>query len=66
MTFVRKQKTLKQINRKVILNILRNSGKLEISELLKKVNHIKYHIFLQDINKINIRLHEIKDCIEKF
>jgi len=38
MTSVRKQKTLKQINRKVILNILRNSGKLEISELSKKVN----------------------------
>ncbi|GAG57653.1 unnamed protein product [marine sediment metagenome] len=38
MTSVRKQKTLKQINRKVILNVLRNSGKLEISELSKKVN----------------------------
>ena len=38
MTSVRKQKTLKQINRKVILNILRNSGELSISELSKKVN----------------------------
>jgi len=38
MTSVRKQKTLKQINRKVILNVLRNSGELEISKLSKKVN----------------------------
>lgn len=38
MTSIRKQKTLKQINRKAILNVLRNSGKLEISELSKKVN----------------------------
>jgi len=38
MTSVKKQKTLKQINRKVILNVLRNSGKLSISELSKKVN----------------------------
>jgi len=38
MTFVRKQKTLKQINRKVILNILRNSGELSIAELSKEVN----------------------------
>ena len=38
MTSVRKQKTLKQINRKVILNILRNSGELSIAELSKEVN----------------------------
>jgi predicted NBD/HSP70 family sugar kinase len=38
MTSVRKQKTLKQINRKIILNILRNSGELSIAELSKKVN----------------------------
>jgi len=37
-TSVRKQKTLKQINRKVILNILRNSGELSIAELSKEVN----------------------------
>jgi len=38
MSTIRKQKTLKRINRKVILNILRNSGKVSISELSKKVN----------------------------
>jgi len=38
MTSVRKQNTLKQINRKVILNILRNSGELSITELSKEVN----------------------------
>ena len=38
MTSVRKQKTLKQVNRKVILNILRNSGELLITELSKKVD----------------------------
>ena len=38
MTSIRKQKTLKQINRKVILNILRNSGELSIAELSKEVN----------------------------
>lgn len=38
MTSVRKQKTIKQINRKIILNLLRNSGELSISELSKKVN----------------------------
>ncbi len=38
MTSVRKQKTIKQINRKVILNLLRNSGELSISELSKKAN----------------------------
>lgn len=35
---VRKQKTLKQINRKVILNILRNLGELSIADLSKEVN----------------------------
>jgi len=38
MTSVRKQKTLKQINRKIILNILRNSDKMSISDISKKVN----------------------------
>lgn len=38
MTSVRKQKYTKQINRKVILNILRNSGELSIAELSKEVN----------------------------
>ena len=38
MTSIRKQKTLKQINRKVILNILRDSGELSIAELSKEVN----------------------------
>ena len=38
MKFIRKQKTLKQINRKVILNILRNSGELSIAELSEEVN----------------------------
>jgi predicted NBD/HSP70 family sugar kinase/predicted transcriptional regulator len=38
MTTIRKQKALKKINRKVILNILRNSGEVSISELSKKVN----------------------------
>ncbi len=38
MTPVRKQKHTKQINRKVILNILRNSGELSIAELSKRVN----------------------------
>lgn len=38
MTSIRKQKTLKQINRKVILNILRNSGELSIAELSKEAN----------------------------
>ncbi|MBE3115341.1 MAG: ROK family protein [Actinobacteria bacterium] len=37
MTSIRKQKTVKQINRKVILNILRNSEELSIMELSKKV-----------------------------
>jgi len=38
MHTIRKQKTLKRTNRKVILNILRNSGEVSISELSKKVN----------------------------
>ena len=38
MPTIRKQKALKKINRKVILNILRNSGEVSISELSKKVN----------------------------
>jgi predicted NBD/HSP70 family sugar kinase/predicted transcriptional regulator len=38
MSVIRKQKTLKKTNRKVILNILRISGEVSISELSKKVN----------------------------
>ena len=38
MTSISKQKNLQQINRKVILNILRNSGELSIAELSRKVN----------------------------
>ena len=38
MSVIRKQKTLKKTNRKVILNILRNSGEVSILELSKKVN----------------------------
>jgi predicted NBD/HSP70 family sugar kinase/predicted transcriptional regulator len=35
---VKKQKALKQTNRKVILNILRDSGEISVSELSKEVN----------------------------
>lgn len=38
MTSVRKQKTLKQINRKVILNILRDSGEISVADLSREVN----------------------------
>jgi len=38
MTTLRKRKAVKQINRKVILNILRNSGEISVSELSKKVD----------------------------
>jgi predicted NBD/HSP70 family sugar kinase/predicted transcriptional regulator len=38
MISIKKQKALKQTNRKVILNILRDSGKISISELSKVVN----------------------------
>jgi predicted NBD/HSP70 family sugar kinase/predicted transcriptional regulator len=38
MTSVRKQKILKQINRKIILNLLRNSDEMSISNISKKVN----------------------------
>ena len=38
MTTLRKRKAVKQINRKVILNILRNSGEISIAELSKKVD----------------------------
>jgi predicted transcriptional regulator len=38
MTSVRKQKTIKQINRKVILNLLRNSGEMSISDISKKIS----------------------------
>jgi glucokinase-like ROK family protein len=38
MASVRKQKNTKQINRKVILNILRDSGELSIADLSKEVN----------------------------
>lgn len=35
---VKKQRTLKQINRKVILNILRDSGEMSVADLSKEVN----------------------------
>ncbi len=38
MISIKKQKALKQTNRKVILNILRDSGKISISELSKVVS----------------------------
>ncbi|MBC8387105.1 MAG: ROK family transcriptional regulator [Actinobacteria bacterium] len=38
MTSVKKQKTLKQINRKVILNILRDSGEISVADLSREVN----------------------------
>ncbi len=38
MISIKKQKTLKQTNRKVILNILRDSGEISVAELSKKVN----------------------------
>jgi len=38
MTTLKKRKAVKQINRKVILNILRNSGETSIAELSKKVD----------------------------
>jgi len=38
MTSVRKQKTLKQINRKVILHILRDSGEISVADLSREVN----------------------------
>jgi len=38
MTTLRKRKAVKQINRKVILNIFRNSGEISVSELSKKVD----------------------------
>ncbi|MBM3703028.1 MAG: ROK family transcriptional regulator [Actinobacteria bacterium] len=38
MTSVKKQKTLKQANRKVILNILRDSGEISVADLSKEVN----------------------------
>jgi len=38
MTSIRKQKSLKQTNRKVILNILRDSGEISVAELSKEVN----------------------------
>ena len=53
MSIIRKQKTLKKTNRKVILNILRNSGEVSISELSKKVN-------LSKPTLMNIMNHYIK------
>jgi len=53
MSTIRKQKTLKKTNRKVILNILRNSGEVSISELSKKVN-------LSKPTLMNIMNHYIK------
>ena len=38
MISIKKQKTLKQTNRKVILNILRDSGEISIADLSKEVN----------------------------
>jgi glucokinase-like ROK family protein len=38
MTSIRKQKSLKQTNRKVILNVLRDSGEISVAELSKEVN----------------------------
>ena len=38
MITIKKQKTLKQTNRKVILNILRDSGEISIADLSKEVN----------------------------
>ncbi len=38
MILIKKQKTLKQTNRKVILNILRDSGEISIADLSKEVN----------------------------
>ena len=38
MFSIKKRKALKQTNRKVILNILRNSGEMSIAELSKKVS----------------------------
>jgi len=38
MTSIRKQITLKQANRKVILNVLRNSREISVADLSKKVN----------------------------
>jgi len=38
MTTLRKRKAVKQINRKVILGVLRNSGEISIAELSKKVD----------------------------
>jgi len=38
MTTLRKRKAVKQINRKVILNILRHSGEISIAKLSKKVD----------------------------
>jgi len=38
MISIKKQKTLKQTNRKVILNILRNSGEISVADLSKGVN----------------------------
>jgi predicted NBD/HSP70 family sugar kinase/predicted transcriptional regulator len=35
---IKKQKTLKQINRKVILNILRNCGEVSVADLSREVN----------------------------
>jgi len=36
MKILGKQKILKRINRKAIMNILRNSGKMSVAELSKK------------------------------
>lgn len=38
MISIKKQKTLKQTNRKVILNILRNSGEISVLDLSREVN----------------------------
>jgi len=38
MISIKKQKALKQTNRKVILNIIRNSGELSVLDLSKEVN----------------------------
>jgi len=38
MISINKQKTLKQANRKVILNVLRNSEEISVADLSKEVN----------------------------
>ncbi len=38
MISIKKQKTLKQANRKAILNVLRNSGEISVADLSKEVN----------------------------